>query len=165
MIRSIAGVALKIGDQRLDEDLRVAPLDLADRLGEVLGTAVREVVAVDRREHDVVEPDLGDRVRDVLGLVRVERLHPARLHVTEVTPARAAVTHEHERRGAGAVPAGPALAHVGAVCLLTHRVEVALAEAFLDLREPGPGRGRDFSQSGFRRPRCIPEPRRPSAKT
>jgi len=33
----------------------------------VLGTAVREVVAVDRREHDVVEPDLGDRVRDVLG--------------------------------------------------------------------------------------------------
>jgi hypothetical protein len=113
---------------------------------------VGEVVAVDARQHDVVQPDFVDGVGDVCGFVIVECVHPPGFDVTEVTATRAAVAHEHERRRAGAISPAPALAHVRAVGLLTDRVEVALAEGLLDFGEALARRWPHLQPLGFSRP-------------
>ena len=48
-------------------------LDRADRLGPDRRAAVRQIVAVDRGDHGVVEPQRLDRFADAARLVEVER--------------------------------------------------------------------------------------------
>ena len=129
------GFALEVRDQDLHEDRRVALLDRLDGAREVGGPVVVEVVAVHAGEDDVFETDFGHGVGDVFGLVGVKRAHPPGFDVTEVAAARAALAHQHERRGARSVPPGPALAHIWTVGLLADGVEVALAKRVLDVGE------------------------------
>ncbi len=69
-------LALEVRNQHRHEDARVAVFDLPDGPGEVGRTLVGEVVAVDAREDDVIEPDLGDGFPHVRGFVGVEWFHP-----------------------------------------------------------------------------------------
>ena len=68
----VAQHALEIRRQRFDGDVRRAPLDGANRSGVVRGAAIRQVVAIHRGEHDVLELHELDAARGVLGLLRVE---------------------------------------------------------------------------------------------
>src|SRR5688572_21025203 len=75
-------VAHEVAGEDLDEDRRVARLQLADGAGDVLGAAVREVVAVDHGEDDVIEAEGRNCGRNLLGLKRIRRRWPSRrLHV------------------------------------------------------------------------------------
>ncbi len=69
------------------------------------------------------ERKLGGRLRDVLGLGRIERSGQAGAHVAEGAGARAGVTHDHE----GGVLLVPALADIRAAGLLAHGVQAVRA--------------------------------------
>ncbi len=67
----VAQHALEIRRQRFDGDVRRAPLDGANGAGVVPGAAIRQIVAIHRGEHDVLELHELDAARGVLGLLRV----------------------------------------------------------------------------------------------
>ena len=95
-------------------------LQRADRRGEVPGPAVREVVAIDRRDDDVREPHLLRGLRETQRLERVRRLlRPPRVDVAVAAGAGARVAEDLERRRA----ASPALGDVRAARLLADRVQ------------------------------------------
>ena len=94
--------------------------DRMDHVGEVLRAAIVEVVAVDRGDDDMRQPHLGDRLADIVRLVRIERPRHAGGDVAEGAGARADVAHDHE----GRVLLVPALADVRAARLLADRDEV-----------------------------------------
>ena len=110
----VAGV---VGDKALDADLGLAELEQLDRRGKVLRAAVVQIVAVDRRQHDVVDAPFGHRHGRIprLGLVERRRRRVG-LHRAELAAARARVSHQHDRRRA----AVPALPDVWALRLLAH---------------------------------------------
>ena len=110
--------------------------DGADGGGEMRGAAVVEIVAVDRRDDDVIEPQLRHRLRDVVGLACIERARQSGLDVAERAGARAGVAHDHH----GGVAPGPALGDVGAARLLAHRDEAVLAQDRARLGELRRGR-------------------------
>ena len=119
-----AVLAQKIGREKFDRRGRTARADRANGFGEMLGTAVIEVVAVHRSDDDVAKPELESRLRDVLGLRRIEHAGQTGLDVAEGASAGAGVAHDHE----GGVLLVPALADVRAARLLAHRDEAV----FLD---------------------------------
>ena len=118
-----AGLAQEVGRQDLDGGLRRAGADGVDHVGEMLRAAISEVVAVDRGDDHVLETELLHRLGDAFGLVRIERLRQAGLHVAEGAGAGAGVAHDHE----GGVLLLPALADIGAARLLADRHELVLA--------------------------------------
>ncbi|ABA51028.1 hypothetical protein BURPS1710b_0627 [Burkholderia pseudomallei 1710b] len=126
--------------RRQDLDARRGRLlaHFADALDEVAGAAVAQIVAVDARDHHVLELERRDRAREVLRLVCVERIGPAVADVAERAAARALVAHDHERRGALA----EAFADVRAARFLAHRMQVVLAQDRLDLVEARAAGGR-----------------------
>lgn len=134
-------VAAEVTRQGLDQQGRLLGLDAADGLGEVMGAAVGQVVAVDAGEDDVAQPPAGQGLCGVLGLVGVEGRGPAvRLDAAEAAPARAGVAHEHDGGGGGVlVVAAPALADVGAPGLLADGVQAQPPQVRLDLAEVGIG--------------------------
>jgi hypothetical protein len=77
-----------------------------------------------------------DGLREVQGLVLVQRVGAAVADVAKGAAAGALVAHDHERRRAVA----EALADVGAGGFLADRVQVAFAQDLLDLVEAGRGR-------------------------
>ena len=91
-----------------------------DHLDELAGAAVRQIVAVDRGDHDMGEAELGRGDRDMLGLERIDRARHAGLDVAEGAGAGAGVAEDHHRR----VLLGPALADIGAGRFLADRGEV-----------------------------------------
>ena len=92
--------------------------------------AVGDVVAVDRRDHHVLQLHLG---RDVRQAQRLERIRwavgPAAVHVAVAARARARVAEDLEGRGAAA----PALADVRAARLLADGVEALAVDELLDV--------------------------------
>ena len=89
--------ALEIRRQRLDRGLRVQPLDLAHAGGEMRGAAVRQVVAVDRRQHDVLQAHELHGARGVGGLVGIEpAARIAGIDRAEAAGARADLAHQHD---------------------------------------------------------------------
>ena len=106
----------------------VAPQRL-DHLDELAGAAIGQIVAIDRSDDDVLEPQLRGGFGDMLGLGRVDRARHPGLDVAERAGAGADVAQDHHRR----VLLGPALADVGAGGLLAHGVEVELAHQLAGL--------------------------------
>ena len=101
-----------------------------DRRRVVRRAAIRDVVAVDRRDDDVREAHLRRRLREPERLERVRRpVRLARVDVAVAARARARVAEDLERRR----PAPPALADVRAARLLADRDEPALAHEALHL--------------------------------
>src|SRR5260370_29644992 len=104
-------------------------MEAGDDRREVPCPAVRKIVAVDRRYHDMAEAELADRFGDVGGLVRIERARLAGGDIAEGAGPRAGIAHDHESR----VLLLPALADVGAGRLLAHRRQPELAHQALGL--------------------------------
>ena len=68
-----AVLAQEIRGQDLDRRARAAGADRADGLRKMLGAAIGEIVAIDRGDHDMGEPELEGRFRDMRRLQRIER--------------------------------------------------------------------------------------------
>ena len=116
-------LAQEIGRQNLDRRVGRRRADGAHGSREMRRTAVVEIVAVDRGDHHMGEPELGNRGADILGLVGAKRPRQPGLHIAEGAGARAGVAHDHH----GRVRLLPALADVGAAGLLAHRVQAMRA--------------------------------------
>mmetsp|Transcript_5130 Transcript_5130/g.22907 ORF Transcript_5130/g.22907 Transcript_5130/m.22907 type:complete len:436 (-) Transcript_5130:137-1444(-) len=126
-VRHRALVALKVRREALGEDLGLERLEGPDGPREVLGSAVGDVVAVHRRQHDVADAPLRDGLGGVLGLHLVGGRGRGRgVHRAEAASARARVAEDHDRRGSRV--AVPALAQVGAHGLLAHGGELEILE-------------------------------------
>ena len=111
---------VEVRDQHLDAHERRAAADLPDRGGEGAGPAVRQVVAGNAGDHDVVQAHGGNGLSDTARLVVVEPRGLAGLNGTEPAGPRADVARDHHRRHALV----PALPDVWADGLGAHRVEV-----------------------------------------
>ena len=122
-------LAAEVGGQHLDLALR--GLIRIERITptNARGAVVRQVVAVDGRDHRVAQAHLLHLVRDAQRLERVVPGRHPRLDVAEPAAAGADVAEDHEGRRA----ALPALADVGAVRLLADRVQVVGLDRLLQL--------------------------------
>ncbi len=119
-----AVLAQEIRREHLDRRAGAEAADRADRVGEMPGPAIGEIVAVDGGDDDVLQPELGHRAGDVLRLVAVERAGQARLDVAEGAGAGAGIAQDHQVRG---VALGPALADIRARRFFADRMEPVLA--------------------------------------
>src|SRR5262249_25051053 len=81
--------------------------------------SVLEIVAIDRRDHDVLQPEPRDRPCNPSRFPGVDGERAAMTHGAEAAVTRAGVTEKHEGRR----PVAPALPDVRAVGLRDHRVE------------------------------------------
>ena len=117
-------VAGEIGRERLHRGVGRTQVDGLHAGGVVGGAAVRQVVAIHRGEHHVLQPHQRYRVGH---LGRLQRIEPA-VRVAggdraEPAGARAHRAHQHQRGGAAA----PALGDVGALGFGAYGVELVRA--------------------------------------
>src|SRR5690606_39112331 len=117
-------VALEVRREDLDAAGRAAVADRADAGRPDRRATVRQVVAIDGRDHRVVQAHEVDRAGQAQGLQQVHALGTAGGHGAEATGARADVAENDEGRLAGV----EALADVRAVGLLADGVEAVLAD-------------------------------------
>ena len=103
-------------------------LQRADRRGVVAGALVGDVVAVDRRDDDVLQAHLLRRLREAERLERVDRLaRLAGVDVAVAAGAGAGLAEDLERRR----PAAPALGDVRAARLFADRVQLRAVDQLL----------------------------------
>ncbi len=91
-----------------------------DDLCKMRSSPVVEIVAIDGRNHDVLEAERSYRIRHPHRLIRIERTRTPGRHVAERAGARAHVAHDHH----------------GRVALLPARADVGAARLFADGRKP-----------------------------
>ena len=120
----VAELALEVGDEHLDGHAGRQLVAGLQGAGPDPGAPVGEVVAVDRGDHGVLEPQLGEDLGHALRLVLVHRQGAAGGHVAEATRAGADVAQDHDRER----PVVPALTDVGAARALADGVELQLAD-------------------------------------
>ena len=132
--------SLEVGDQDLHAAARRVPAHRTHRRRPVRGAAVREVVTIDRRDHDVLEPELAHGPADPLGLLAILPDGRAVRDRAVAAVAGAHVAQDHERRGRVL----PALPDVGTARLLADRVEVPLAHPTLEAHVVGAAGGADL---------------------
>src|SRR5688572_9439275 len=97
----------------------------------MLRPAVAQVVAIDARDDDVLEPERRDRLREVQRLLRIRRQRPAVRNVAKRAAPRAEVSQDHESGRAFA----EALADVGARRFLADGVQLLVSQDLLDFLE------------------------------
>ncbi len=122
---------LEVGDEDFDFGVRAGFADGFDAVGEVLGAAVAQVVAVNRGDDDVTQVHGFDGFCKVFRLVGVEHIRTAVSHVAERAAAGADVAHNHEGRRAFA----EAFADVGAGGFLANGVHLLFAQNVFDFKE------------------------------
>src|SRR5450830_1303483 len=113
--------AEEIRDEDLDRDAGGERPDLPNRGGEVRGTAVGQLVAVNRGHDGVPDPERFHGLGHVPRLLRVERPPGPLGDRAEAAVPHADVAHEHE--GGGLVDA-PALEEIRAARFLADRIEM-----------------------------------------
>ena len=96
--------------------------DGADHGREVPSPAIRQVVAVDRGDHDMSETQPGHGIGHTGRLVRIQSGRLTRAHVAERAGAGTGVAHDHH----GGVTLRPALADIRAGGLLANRDQPVL---------------------------------------
>src|SRR3546814_19580107 len=106
----------------------------------MLGTAVGQVVTVDRGDDNMLQAELGDRETDIFRLHRIEAARTAGGDVAEGAGPRTGIAHDHE----GGVLLCPAFADIRAAGLFTYGVKAVLPDNVARL-EIAP---RDRSQIG-----------------
>ncbi len=119
--------------------------------GEMVGAAVGEIVAVDRGDDEMGEAELGGGLRDVFGLMGIERAGQPGLDVAERAGPRAGVPHDHE----GGMLLVPAFADIGAAGLLAHGVQAVGAHDVAGVRVPLGHRRPDPDPVGLRERRRV----------
>src|SRR5712691_6558489 len=143
--------ALEVGDEQLDAAAGRREPDRAHRRGECARAAVGQVIAVHRRDDDVLEPELADGVPNALRLLAVLPHGLAVRNGAVSAVPRADVAQDHEGRGR----LFPALADVRAVRLLADRMEIPLSHQPLQADVVWPARRADFQPSRLWQPRRI----------
>ena len=123
--------AAEVGHQGFDLSAGRGCAHRVDAVGEVLGAAVAQVVAVHRGHHHVLQPHRRHTFGQVLGLVGVQRVGAAVADVAERAAAGADVAHDHEGGGALA----EAFADIGAGGFFAHGVQLLIAQDLLDFVE------------------------------
>src|SRR5207237_9960683 len=121
----------EIGHQYFDRGARARRAHGVDAVDKVLRAAVAQVVAIDARDHHIVEAQGSNRLGEVARLIRVGRERPAVRHVAERAAPRADVAQDHEGRRAFA----EALADVWTGGFLAHGVQALAPQDVLDLVE------------------------------
>ena len=98
-----AQVATEIAAEDLDPRAGDAFVNRAHGIGEDQRAAVREIVAVDRGQHEIAPAQLTHRLGDAHRLEPIDdAMRAAGLHVAEAASARADVSEDHDRRGTDA---------------------------------------------------------------
>ena len=90
--------AAEIRDQHFDLDVRAIATNLANAVGEMLRSAITQVIAIHGRHHDVIEPHLGNGFRQFARLVLVERIGSPMRDIAEGATAGTDIAHDHEGR-------------------------------------------------------------------
>ena len=123
---------LEVRRQRLDRGVGITALDGPNTGGVVAGAAIRQIIPVDRSQHDVFELHQLDTAGGVLRLVRIQpAMRITGIDGAETAGAGANRAHEHDRGGARI----PALTDVRALRLLADGGEaVLLHDAFDGLK-------------------------------
>jgi len=127
---------LEVRNQHLDRGLGEPPPDLGNARREDFRPTVRQVIAVDASDHDVLQAHPGHRFGEPPGLSRIERTRgPVGDRAVGAVP-RAHVAQDHERGRS----VFPALTDVGTVRFLAHRVQLEVPHQVLQrqiVRSPG----------------------------
>jgi len=93
--------------------------------------AVGQIIAVNRGDDDMGKAELGGRLGDALGLIRIERAGQPGFHIAEGAGARAGVPHDHE----GRVLLLPAFPDIGAARFFADSVQTVRAHDAMGLAE------------------------------
>src|SRR5690606_38637556 len=116
-------LASEVGCENFDRGRRRISPKRFDHLDELPRSAVREIVSVDRSDHDVLESHLGGGDGHVLGLERIDLAGHTGLHVAEGAGSRADVAEDHHRR----MLLRPAFPDIRAGRFLTDGIQVQFA--------------------------------------
>lgn len=137
-------VATEITRQRLHQERRLLALYPANRLCEMPRAAVRQVIPVNARQHNVSQSPPCQRLGRVLRLVWVQRRRATVcLYGAEAASTCARVTHEHDGCGCGrGIGTTPAFANVGTAGFFADGVEAQTAQVGFDFAEIGVAAGR-----------------------
>ena len=135
----------KIGRQDFDCGRRGVPTQRLDDLHKLARTAIGQVIAIHRSNHDMLQPHFCSRYRNMFGLKRIDGAGHARLDVAKCAGAGANITEDHHRR----MLLGPALADIRARRFFTHRCEIEVAHQFARLIKTCAGRGLYPDPIGF----------------
>ena len=135
----------KIRCQDFDRSRRRGPAQRLDHLDELAGAAILEIVAIDRGDDNVRQPEFGGGVRDMLRLGQIDGARHAGLDVAERAGARARIAQNHH----GCVLLGPAFADIRASRFLAHRREVQAAHQLTRLVKTVTGRRLDTDPVGL----------------
>ena len=144
-------LAQEIGGQHLDRGVRRAGANGADHGGEMRRAAIGEIVAIDRGDDDMAEPEPHDRVRDPRRLIAIERPRLAGADMAKAAGAGAGIAHDHH----GGVADRPAFADIRAGGLLAHRVQAVFGQQRAGLVIDRMGRRLDPDPGGFARDRVV----------
>ncbi len=112
-------LANKVGGQHFDDGPR-SLTHRQHRAIEMLGTSVGQIVARNRRDHHVLEPQPLGGFGDALRFIEFQRRRLTLVHRTETTGPGARIAHDHE----GRCPLRPALHAIRAFSALAHRFQV-----------------------------------------
>ena len=123
--------AAKIGHQHFNLRLRRKLAYRANASGEMLRSAIAQVVAIDAGDDDIFEPQRRDGFGQMTRFVRIRRLGPAMRDIAERTAARAQIAQDHERRRAFA----EAFADIRAGRFLAHGMQIFFAQNVFDFAE------------------------------
>ncbi len=153
-------VAAEIRREDFDAGGGQGAADLANGFGEMVGAAIRKIVAIDAGDHDVAEVHVTRHASNVGGLGGIEAdvMLPGIefADAAEAAAARAKLAENHESGGA----AVKALVDIGAARFLADGMEVEFAEAALQViegLEMGFAFARPFGQTGaFGRRSVVP---------
>ena len=119
-------VSVEIRDQHFDLAVWAKFPHLEYRLRPMHRSAVREVIAIDRRDNRVGEPQVRDGLRDMRRLHRIEIHRLTLVDRAKAAMPRAGVAAEHECRRL----VSPAFENVGAFGFLADGVEIEAADEF-----------------------------------
>ena len=138
----------EVGRQYLDGRAGRAMAYGAYRLGEMIGAAVLDIVAVDRGNDDVIQSQFLDSMGHAPRFERVQRLgRLAGGNVAERTGAGTDLAHDHH----GRVALAPAFSHIRAAGLFADRYQSVLAHDLGSLAITGRGRCLDANPGRFLR--------------
>ncbi len=143
--------AAEVRHQNLDTRIGTALAQPRHAGGKMAGAAVAEIIAIHRRDDQILQPHHGHRFGDVLRLLVVQRLRAPVGDIAEGTAARAQIAHDHE----GCRSVAEALGEIRTRGLLADGVQPLLAKQVLDPPHTGPERRLDTDPGRLARQRPL----------
>ena len=111
----------------------------------MIGTAVRQVIAIDGSDNDVIKPEVFYNQSDVARFFGVQCQRFAFVDGAKTAAARTGITQDQEGRSFVA----PAFTDIRAACLLANRVKIFLPQDALQAKIVGVARRFDFDPVGM----------------